>query len=377
MFRAANDYAVRQGWAAAMPNFHAADWGQGVVYGTFLFENGSFDFQDVPRDTLNVYVIEDVPGMMRAANDYAASNGYAAGFPTFHQADYGEGVVCGVMLLKTGWVTWRDVPASLLRLYSDSDAPWVIILCRLSDVQPAPNARDRWVNFFTWPGVDESAAYRYWHDVSYGVYEPAGSQVFGIFDIRHTQAELSSFEGGEQRRRIAEWGFDAARANGVPLDQYPNRIVGLNSNADHGATGGLEESGGWGPSPPVSEPINSARYRPVRRLASGAIDSGPLDAQSRELRGTQAGRAPRTRHSRSPVRHQLPRCERPRRAAGPPPPGRRPRRRRRPHPRRPSTQRQDRPAPTRRPADNRPPLIDSRRLSSTRRLGRGGQAAGP
>lgn len=239
MFRAATDYAGRQGFPAAMPNFHSADWGQGLVYGTFLFRQGSVEWRDVPRDTLGVFVMEDVPGMMTAAHDYAIANGFAAGFPTFHQADHGAGVVCGVMLIRPDWVSWRDVPADLLRAYSDRDPPWAVILCRLSDVQAPPNAAQRWVDFFTEFGADESGAYRYWRDVSYGMYYPSETRVFGPLDIGHTRAELNSFTGTEQRQKIAEWGIAAARADGVPLERYPYRIVGLNADADHGATGGL------------------------------------------------------------------------------------------------------------------------------------------
>jgi hypothetical protein len=239
MFRGATDYAGRQGYPAAMPNFHEADYGQGRVYGTFLFAQGSVDFQDVPRDTLGVYHIEDVPGMMRAAHDYGIAQGYPAAFPTFHQADHGAGVVCGVILIKPGFVEWRDIPADLLGMYSNRDDPWAIILCHLSDVAPAPNARSRWVDFFSEGGTDESNVYRYWDGVSFGTFHPSESRVFGFFDLGHTTTELNTFVGGQQRQKLAEWGINAAQANHVPLDKFPLRVIGVNSNADHGATGGV------------------------------------------------------------------------------------------------------------------------------------------
>jgi hypothetical protein len=147
--------------------------------------------------------------------------GYPAAMPNFHSADWGQGLVYGTFLFRPGSVPWRDVPADLLRAYSNRDLPWAIILCRLSDTQPAPNARQRWVDFFTEFGSDESAAYRYWRDVSYGMYYPSETQVFGFFDIGHTSAELASFAGGRQRQKIAEWGMAAARANGVPSTATP------------------------------------------------------------------------------------------------------------------------------------------------------------
>jgi hypothetical protein len=56
--------------------------------------------------------------MMRGATDWASKKGYAAGFPTFEQADSGAGVVAGVSLLKASAVTWRNVYADVLALHS-------------------------------------------------------------------------------------------------------------------------------------------------------------------------------------------------------------------------------------------------------------------
>jgi hypothetical protein len=238
-FREAHDHAGNHGYAMAFPNFHEADYGDGVVRGTHLLLGTTVEWRDVPAAEYAGASVEDVPAMFRAATDYAVRQGYPAAMPNFHSADWGQGLVYGTFLFRPGSVPWRDVPADLLRAYSNRDLPWAIILCRLSDTQPAPNARQRWVDFFTEFGSDESAAYRYWRDVSYGMYYPSETQVFGFFDIGHTSAELASFAGGRQRQKIAEWGMAAARANGVPLDRYPYRIVALNADADHGATGGL------------------------------------------------------------------------------------------------------------------------------------------
>ena len=241
MFRAANDYAAQQGYPAAFPNFHQADHGNGVVYGTILIKPGITEWRDVPRDELGVYHIEDVGGMMRAANDYAARNGFAAGFPTFHQANHGQGVVYGIVLFKSGNTVWRDVPADLLNKYSSPSQPWAIILCNLSDVPAGPNSRQRYVDFFTEAGSGTGGAYDYWYDVSYCVGGLRGSQVFGWFDIGHKKAELQAFTGKTQRHKIFTWGLDAARANNVDLDAFPHRIVVVNvSPADHGkASGGV------------------------------------------------------------------------------------------------------------------------------------------
>jgi hypothetical protein len=238
MFRAANDYAGRQGYPVAFPNFHQADHGNGVVYGTILIKQGITEWRDVPRDELGVYHIEDVPSMMRAANDYATRNGFAAGFPTFHQADHGQGVVCGIVLFLPSTTVWHDVPADLLRMYSAPPQPWAIILCNLTDVPPGLNSNQRYIEYFTEAGSGNGGAYDYWRDVSYCVGGLQGSQVFGWFDIGHTRVDLAAFSGSAQRNQIFVWGLDAARANRVDLAAFPHKIVVLNVSADHGKAGG-------------------------------------------------------------------------------------------------------------------------------------------
>ena len=55
------------------------------------------------------------------AGRYAASQGFAAGMPTGHVANYGQGPVCGVLLFPAGTAEWRDIPATELGM--DSGLP--------------------------------------------------------------------------------------------------------------------------------------------------------------------------------------------------------------------------------------------------------------
>ncbi|PFK46727.1 hypothetical protein COJ23_22245 [Priestia megaterium] len=109
-FRATNDYAVKNGYVGGFPNFHQADYGQGVVNGTMLLKQGTAEWRDVPVVELGNPPSDDIGQRFRATNDYAVKNGYVGGFPNFHQADYGQGVVNGTILLKQGTAEWRDVP---------------------------------------------------------------------------------------------------------------------------------------------------------------------------------------------------------------------------------------------------------------------------
>jgi hypothetical protein len=95
LFRGAATYAASQGYPGAFPNCHQQDYGSGVVYGTILLKPGMAQWRDVLRSDLGNPDIGDVGAMMRAAADYASGQGYAAAFPTFHQADHGAGVGTG------------------------------------------------------------------------------------------------------------------------------------------------------------------------------------------------------------------------------------------------------------------------------------------
>ena len=60
----------------------------------------------------------DVGARFRATNDWAVRNGFAGGFPNFHQADYGQGTVYGTILFRHGRIQWRDVFADVLGIFS-------------------------------------------------------------------------------------------------------------------------------------------------------------------------------------------------------------------------------------------------------------------
>ena len=241
LFRAVDAYAAQLGYPAAFPNCEQADHGLGVVYGTILMKPGTTEWRDVPRSELGDPDINDVPAMMRAANDYSDRAGFAAGFPTFNQADHGAGVVYGIVLLKPGISTWRDVPADLLAMYSAPLRRWAILLCNLNDMPPAATSRDRYVQFFTEAGAGGGTAYDYWHDMSYGTGGLGGTEVFGFFEIPHSSTELLAIGGSAQRQQAFDWGVAAARAANVRLDDFDHKVVVLNGGGnDHGqARGGV------------------------------------------------------------------------------------------------------------------------------------------
>ena len=111
-FRAVNDWAARNGYLSAFPNFYDADYGSGTVYGTLLIKSSAAEWRDIPVAELGNPT--SVEARFRAVNDWATRNGYVSGFPNFHEANYGSGTVYGAILLKRGSADWRDIRASEL-----------------------------------------------------------------------------------------------------------------------------------------------------------------------------------------------------------------------------------------------------------------------
>ncbi len=119
-FRAANDYANRNGFLGAFPNFHEANYGNGLVYGVCLISKEAGEWRDVKATELgNPTRFED---FFRAVNDYAYRNGFVGGFANFHEATYAQGKVYGVILIKKSHGEWRDISANDLKNPSTSEA---------------------------------------------------------------------------------------------------------------------------------------------------------------------------------------------------------------------------------------------------------------
>jgi hypothetical protein len=107
-FQAVQDFATANGFVGGFPTFHQADPGQGLLYGCVLLGSVAAEWRDVPASELG-----NASGIMprfRAVQDFATANGFVGGFPTFHQADYGQGLVYGCVLVKRAAGEWRDVP---------------------------------------------------------------------------------------------------------------------------------------------------------------------------------------------------------------------------------------------------------------------------
>jgi hypothetical protein len=235
LFRSANDYAGTIGFPAAYPNCHQQDWGAGVVYGTILLKDGSVEWRDVPRSDLGSPSIGDVGAMMRAANDYAGANGFAAGFPTFHQADHGAGVVYGINCIRQGYAEWRDVRIDDLFWQEPVEQRTLVALCRFRDdngaLTPTVADPDFYERYFFGAGI--GSLHDYYRDVTHGKVSIAG-EVHGWVDIGHTVAEHNAMQWQAQRLQAFGWGLQAARDAGVDVDAFPRQVVVINAETDWG-----------------------------------------------------------------------------------------------------------------------------------------------
>jgi hypothetical protein len=108
-FRQRAQKATESGFLAAFPNFYYATYGLNHVGGTIFIRPEAGLWRDVPLWELNNVSLDNFEDRMRAANVYASRNGFVGGFPTYFHANYGNGIVCGTILLKPGYAEWRDV----------------------------------------------------------------------------------------------------------------------------------------------------------------------------------------------------------------------------------------------------------------------------
>ena len=247
LFRAANAYAVANGFAAAYPNCEQGSVSGQVVLGLILINSGAVEFRDVPRSTLGVSDLNDVPSMMRAAHDYAIANGFAGGFPTFNQADYGNGVVYGVMLFYPGTLKWKDLPATYLARYT-RPTKFAILLCSPSDSTPVSASNEiPFRRYFTYEGKGTGGAYDYWYDISYGTIDIGASQVFSGITLSVDLDEVDKYTGHTQRGKVYTWGREAAERQGINLSSFDHTIVVLNTRCDAGQVATKHVVLGWAP----------------------------------------------------------------------------------------------------------------------------------
>ena len=124
-FRAVNNISKSLGFGAGFPTFQQADHGNGLVYGTIFIKSEFVELRNILAKDLGNPT--DDASRFRAINGWATKNGFVAGFPNFLQSDSAKGVMYGVVLLKKGAVEWRDVLDKELSTWSDASSRFLTV----------------------------------------------------------------------------------------------------------------------------------------------------------------------------------------------------------------------------------------------------------
>ena len=108
-FQKVATWCAANNFSAGFPTCHEITSQTPALYGACLIRTGA-TWTDVLRTTLGN------PGSDRtrltAAHDYAKTQNFEHGFPTFHQSGQGSNIVYGTYLIPSTMVQWQDVPVT-------------------------------------------------------------------------------------------------------------------------------------------------------------------------------------------------------------------------------------------------------------------------
>ena len=90
--RATNTWASQHGFVGGFPTFFHADYGTGIVCGTVLIKSDGAEFRDIPLSELGNPALDDFEARFRATQDYASRNRFVGGFPTLFHAQAAVGI---------------------------------------------------------------------------------------------------------------------------------------------------------------------------------------------------------------------------------------------------------------------------------------------
>lgn len=128
--------------------------------------------------------------------------------------------------------------------------PFAIVLCRFNDVPILDIPRSRFFDFVAQYG--RGGLFDFWRDVSYGMIDLTGSEVFGWYTMKYSFVldGADPFKNGTQGRFAwIEEAIRLAGENGVDLNRFHSVIAVVNANVDDSNAGlntAMGIGGSWG-----------------------------------------------------------------------------------------------------------------------------------
>lgn len=114
-------------------------------------------------------------------------------------------------------------------------SPWAVLLCKFKDDTSEPYGRQRYEDLFTSSGADKMNMVTFFRDMSHGVLDLSGSQVFGWFTIDKNRSEYAGSGINQQGRAdLIAWASQAAITDNKDLDlsKFFSVVVCMNVETD-------------------------------------------------------------------------------------------------------------------------------------------------
>jgi hypothetical protein len=129
--------------------------------------------------------------------------------------------------------------------------PWAILLCKFKDDAREPYTRQRFEELFTSSGSGKFNMVDYFRDMSHGVQDLSGSEVFGWFTLDQNSSEYTGSGPNPQGRTdLIMWARQKAIDNNIDLSQFFSVVVCTNvpeTDLFGGPDGVVCDDGRWDP----------------------------------------------------------------------------------------------------------------------------------
>jgi hypothetical protein len=114
-------------------------------------------------------------------------------------------------------------------------SPWAILLCKFKDNinEPYGPGLQRYQDLFTNTGVTQMNMVTYFRDMSHGVLDLSGSQVFGWYTLDKNRSEyVGSGVNQQGRKDLIQWARQAAIEDKEKLNEFFSVVVVMNVPTD-------------------------------------------------------------------------------------------------------------------------------------------------